>query len=159
MANNPWLPSLWGEKDGDPFDVLRKRINTAFEDLGQGLTTTLSNEFSVRSNVSETDSEFCISAELPGVDEKDIDVSISGDRITIKGEKKSEQEQNKEDDGREFHRIERSYGSFQRSMTLPFNIDSEKATAEFKNGILTINVPKPTEQVTQTKKIEVKATK
>ena len=72
--------------------------------------------------------------------------------------KKSEQEEKKEDDGREFHRVERSYGSFQRSMKLPFNIDSDTVTAEFKNGVLSVTIPKPPEQIEQTKKIEIKTT-
>ena len=93
MATNPWLPSLWGDKESDPFDALRKSIDGAFQDWSKGLATTEKSDFSVSSNVSETDNEVCITAELPGIKEKDIDVSISGDRITIKGEKKSEQEE------------------------------------------------------------------
>jgi len=158
MAKDTWLPSLWADKDSDPFDALRKSIDGAFQDWGKGLATSEISDFSVSSNVSETDKEICITAELPGIEEKDIDVSISGDRITIKGEKKSEQEEKNEDDGREFHRVERSYGSFQRSMTLPFKIDSDKVTADFKNGVLTVNVPKPPEQIQQTNKIEIKTT-
>ena len=158
MTNASWLPSLWGDKDSDPFDALRKSIDETFHDWGKGLATSDKSSFSVSSNVSETDKEICITADLPGVEEKDIDVSISGDRITIKGERKSEQEEKKEDDGREFHRVERSYGSFQRSMSLPFKIDSDNVTADFKNGVLTVNIPKPPEEIQNTKKIEVKTT-
>ena len=95
MAKDPWLPSLWADKDSDPFDALRKSIDGAFQDWGKGLATSEISDFSVSSNVSETDKEICITAELPGIEEKDIAVSISGDRITIKGEKKSEQEEKK----------------------------------------------------------------
>ena len=157
MADERWLPSLWGDKDSDPFDALRKSIDRTFQDWRKGLSTSEENDFLVSSNVSETEKEICVTAELPGVKEKDIDVSISGDRITIKGEKKSEQEENR-DDGREFHRVERSYGSFQRSMKLPFNIDSDTVTAEFKNGVLSVTIPKPPEQIERTKKIEIKTT-
>ena len=156
MAKAPLLPSLWGDNDSDPFSALRKSIDDTFHDWSKGLAVSDRSSFSVRSNVSETDKEICITADLPGVDEKDIDVSISGDRITIKGERKSEQEEKKEDDGREFHRVERSYGSFQRSMSLPFNVDADKVTADFKNGILTVNIPKPAELAKQPKKVEVK---
>ena len=73
--------------------------------------------------VSETDKEICITAELPGMEQKDIDISVTASRITIKGQKKSEKETKKEDEGRQFHRIERSSGSFERSMSLPFDVD------------------------------------
>ena len=88
MADERWLPSLWGDKDSDPFDALRKSIDRTFQDWSKSLTTFEGSDFSVDSNVSETEKEVCVTAELPGVEEKDIDVSISGDRITIKGEKK-----------------------------------------------------------------------
>ncbi len=109
----------------------------------------------MRSNVSETDKEICITAELPGMDQKDIDISVAASRITIKGEKKSEKEEKKEEEGRQFHRIERSSGSFQRSISLPFYIDPDKVGAEFKNGVLTVTIAKPPEVAEKTKKIEV----
>lgn len=157
MARGSWLQSLWGDKEDDknPFADLRKRIDSLFEDFDQGLPA-LAGSFAVRSNVSETDSEVCMTADLPGVEQKDIDVSVTDNRITIKGEKKSEKEEKKEDNGREFHRIERSAGSFQRTMTLPFKIDADTVKADFKNGVLTVTIPKPAGSVAETKKIEVK---
>lgn len=157
MAQGGWLQSLWGDKEDDknPFVDLRKRIDSLFEDFDQGLAA-LPGSFAVRSNVSETDNDICITADLPGVEQKDIDVSITDSRITIKGEKKSEKEEKKEDKGREFHRIERSAGSFQRTMTLPFKIDADTVKADFKNGVLTVTIPKPAGAVAKTKKIEVK---
>ena len=158
MANRSWLPSLWGEqKEGEesPFAELRKRIDSMFEDFDRGLPA-VAGSFSVRSNVSETDKEICITAELPGVEQKDIDVSVTGNRISVKGEKKSEKEEKKDDEGRQFHRVERSSGSFQRTMTVPFEIDADTVKAEFKNGILTVTIPKPAEAIEATKKIEVK---
>jgi len=86
-------------------------IDTIFKDFDNGMPT-VGGSFDVRSNVSETDGEVCITAELPGIDQKDIDVSVSGEQITIKGEKKLEKEEKSEEDGRQFDRIERSSGSF-----------------------------------------------
>jgi HSP20 family protein len=127
MSYRDWLPSIWGEqKEGEenPFIDLRKRIDSLFDDFDRGLPA-MPGSFAVRSNVSETDKEICVTAEIPGVEQKDIDVSVSGSRITMKGEKKSEKEEKKEDEGRQFHRVERSSGSFMRTMTLPFEIDAD----------------------------------
>ena len=100
-----------------------------------------------------------ITAELPGVDQKDIDITVSGDQLLIKGEKKSEVEEKKDEKGRAFHRVERSFGSFQRLMSLPYEFDPDKVQAFFKDGVLTLTVPKPTEAQKKTKKIEIKAEK
>jgi len=158
MAYDKWLPTSWlGMKDDEenPFGSLRKQIDTLFEDFGNGAMTR-AQEFSVRSNVSETDDAVCITAELPGVELDDIDVSVTGNRITVKGEKKSEKEEKGEKDGRQFHRVERSSGAFHRSMTLPFDIDPDSVKAETKDGVLTVTVPKPPEAVQQTKKVAIK---
>ena len=89
-------------------------------------------------NVSETDKEIRITAELPGVTEQDIDISLDDDVLTIRGEKKFERTDDKEN----FHFVERSYGTFQRSLRLPFPIDPEQVQANFENGVLTVTVPK-----------------
>ncbi len=158
MTNTSWLPSLWKdwtEDTGSPFSSLRKQIDSLFEDFDHGSSTSKSAGLVVRSNVSETDKEICITAELPGIEEKDVDVSVTGNRITIKGEKKSEKEEKKDEEGRQFHRIERSSGSFYRSMTLPFEIEADAVKAEVKNGVLTVNISKPATEIEKTKKIEV----
>ncbi len=85
-------------------------------------------------------------------------MTISGDTLTIKAEKKSEAEEKKDEKGRVFHRVERTYGSFMRSMSLPFNADPAKVAANFKDGVLTLTLPKPPEIQRQTKKIEIKQT-
>lgn len=158
MTGRDWLPSLWADEKGEteyPFAALRNRIDSLMEDFDrQGLIRQ--GDFAVRSNVSETNGEICITAELPGMEQKDIDVSVSGHTLTIKGQKKSEKEEKKEDEGRQFHRIERSSGSFQRSMTLPFEIDGDKVNADFKSGVLTVTVAKPSEVVEKAKKIQIK---
>jgi HSP20 family protein len=101
-----------------------------------------------------------LTVELPGVDEKDIDVSLVGDQLTIKGEKKSEHEDKKDEAGRVYHRVERSYGAFQRTMTVPYRIDPDQVSAEFKDGVLKIHLPKPADAIGQSKarKIEVRRT-
>lgn len=159
MTYRNWLPSLWGEEKGDaarPFSALREQIDTLFEDFDSALQVS-KGDFAVRSNMSETDKEISITVELPGVEEKDIDISVSDNRITIKGEKKSEKEEEGGTDGREFHRIERSSGSFQRSMMVPFKIDGDEVSADFNNGVLMVTIPKPPEVIAKTKKIEIKS--
>jgi HSP20 family protein len=103
--------------------------------------------------VSETDKEIKVSAELPGMDEKDIDVSLTRDSLTIKGEKKQETE----DKGEDYYRMERSYGSFTRSIPLPIEVDTDKVQATFKKGVLEITLPKTARAIQETRKIPVKA--
>lgn len=104
-------------------------------------------------DVAEDDKAYHITAELPGMSEKDIEVSLSGDTLTIKGEKRDE----KEEKAKNYHVSERHYGSFQRSFTLPDRIDRDKIDASFSAGVLTLTLPKTAEAVQQQKKIEVKA--
>jgi HSP20 family protein len=97
--------------------------------------------FSPRVDVVEGDKEITVSAELPGMDEKEIDVSLSHGVLTISGEKREK----KEDKGKNYYRMERSYGSFRRSVPLPSEVDENRAEATFKKGILTITLPKTAE--------------
>jgi HSP20 family protein len=103
-------------------------------------------------DVAETDKAFAVTAELPGMDEKDIDVSVTGDLLTIKGEKRQEREEK----NKNYYLSERSYGQFQRSFTLPSGIDRDKIAAEFAKGVLTVTLPKSAEAQQQQKKIDVK---
>ena len=89
-------------------------------------------------DVSETDQEMRISADLPGVSEGDIDVSLVDDILTIRGEKKLD----KKDDKENYHVWDRSYGSFLRSLRLPYSVDTDKIRADFANGVLTVTLPK-----------------
>ena len=157
MSYQDWLPAAWrhSSEDENPFHALRKQIDTMFEDFDNGFLDH-SGAFAVRSNVSETDGEICITAELPGLTDKDVDVSVVGDQITIKGEKKSEKDEKTEKEGREFHRIERMSGAFRRSMKLPFDIEADEVDAKVKDGVLTVSIPKPPEVKAKTKKVEVK---
>ena len=157
MSYQDYLPASWirnRKHDEHPLVTLRKEMDSLFDDFGNGLFGR-GDEVSVRSNVSETDNEFCVTAELPGLTEADVDVSVTGDRIVIKGEKKSEKDERSGEEGREYHHVERMSGSFQRIMTLPFTIDADKVEAVVKDGVLTVTIPKPPEAVKNTKKVTV----
>jgi HSP20 family protein len=160
------LPSLWGARrergelarGGDvlePFASLRRDMERLFEDfsrdLGWGPPATAGTAVAPRIDVSETDSEIKIEAEMPGVEEKDVEVVLSNGRLTIKGEKKQEKEEKKKD----YHFVERSYGSFARSIGLPFEADPSKVQARFDKGVLTVTVPKPPEVKAKEKKIPI----
>lgn len=107
-------------------------------------------EWSPKVDIVETDKEFTIKAELPDVKKEDVKVNIENGELCISGERKQEKEEN----GKKFHRIERFYGSFMRSFTLPGNVDETNIKAEFKDGMLNLSLPKTGE--TKPKAIEVK---
>lgn len=160
MGNESWLPSLWG--DGrelrDPFASLRKQMDELFDDFSATgrAVRPFGGGFAPRIDVSETDKELRVTAELPGVEQKDIEVVLVGDTLTIKGEKRTESEEKKDEKGRMFHRVERTYGAFQRAIALPFEADTDKVDAKFRDGVLTVTVQKPAEVLKQTRKIEIK---
>lgn len=104
-------------------------------------------------DIYERDGKYVVKAELPGMEEKDVDVSITGDRLTIKGEKKSETEVKEED----YYRCERAYGNFIRSIDLPSDADSDKIEASYDNGVLEVVIPKT--EAAEPKKIEISARK
>jgi len=144
----------------EPFGALERRASRFFEDFFRDFALEpfaglrdFGGGFVPSLNVSETDDEIVVSAELPGLDEKDVEVSLSDGRLTIKGEKKQEDETR--DKG--CYRMERSYGSFERMVELPCEVDEEKSSAEFVKGILTIRLGKVACEKAKRKKIEVKA--
>jgi HSP20 family protein len=141
----------------DPFSLFRHEMNKLFDSFFHGFDIEPFERrlgaFSPSVNVVEGDKEIKITAELPGIDEKDIDVSLAKDSLTIKGEKKEE----KEDKGKNYYRLERSYGSFTRTIQLPVEIDTDKAKAQFKKGVLTVTLPKTAQAIKETKKIPVKS--
>jgi HSP20 family protein len=104
-------------------------------------------------DLSEDDKGYRITAELPGLEDKDIEVSVTGDMLVLKGEKKQETEKKEKD----YYMSERTYGSFQRSFALPDNIDRDKIAADLAKGVLTITLPKTAEAQRPAKKIEVKS--
>jgi len=114
--------------------------------------STLSG-FNPNVDISETDKEIKLEAELPGLDEKDIEISISEDVLTIKGEKRQENERKDSN----YYFAERSYGMFTRQFALPNAVDENKIEATFKKGVLTVTMPKRPEVVEQRKRIAVKS--
>ena len=101
-------------------------------------------------DVSETDKEFIIRAEATGIEKDDIDITLTEGLLTIKGEKKHENEEKEED----YHLIERSYGSFARTLRLPSDVEHDKIDANYKDGVLKLVIPKP--EKVEPKKIEIK---
>jgi HSP20 family protein len=144
--------------DVDPLRGFQHEINRLFDDFFDGFPlATRSGErgiavgFNPRVDVSETDKEVRVSAELPGMDEKDITVEMDDTAITIRGEKKEEREEK----GKNWYTREQSYGSFHRIIPLPASVEGEKANAKFKKGILTIAVPKKADEQAKRKAIKI----
>jgi HSP20 family protein len=151
--NDSQLPAKH-QASNDPFHMLRREMNRLFEDFSRGfdIAPFEDTEWMPQIDISETDKELQVSAELPGLDEKDIDVTINKDMLTIRGEKKEE----KEEGDRNYHRVERSYGTFVRQIALPADVQSDKADAKFSKGVLKITLPKSEQTEKGTKKIDVK---
>jgi HSP20 family protein len=148
-----------------PFDSLRQEIDRLFEDfrpfgwrlpsarvdidLPQQSGWSVSPAF----DLVEKDHEYEITAELPGIDEKNVDVKLTNHTLTIKGEKREEKEEKEKD----YYLSERRFGSFQRSFRLPEGVDADKVEATFAKGVLTVKLPKTAEAKNAGKKVEVKA--
>jgi HSP20 family protein len=128
------------------------RLWDEFFGPGRKAFQPLEAKWSPAVDVSETADKVVIKAEVPGMEAKDIEISLSGDVLTFKGEKKSEREEKKEN----YHLVERSYGSFTRSLRLPAAVDADKIEAKYKQGVLSITCPKKEEA--KPKAIEIKAT-
>lgn len=139
----------------DPFLGFRREVDRLFDDLftGRGPARWPAEGVDLRLDVSETDKEVKLTAELPGVDEKDIELTLTDDLLTIRGEKKREETQKNGD----YHMVERSYGSFARSLRLPFAVAQDKVDARFDKGVLTITLPKPPEVQQAAQRIAIKA--
>jgi HSP20 family protein len=153
--NKSWFPT-WGERNRDVehFRGFKTQVDSLFEDwFGRSMGGVLAP----RVDVAEDEKAVTLTVELPGVNENDIDVSLVGDQLTIKGEKRSEHEEKKDVEGHVVHRTERSYGAFQRTITVPYQVDPNQVSADFKDGVLRITLPKPPDAVAQKQgqKIEV----
>ncbi len=127
------------------FSTLQERLNRLFEDLMP--TTRMGEEelttgtFYPAVDIYEGEKEITLKAELPGIDKKDVHVDINGGVITLRGERKIEKENKKEN----YHRVERSYGIFNRSFTLPTTVDPGKVKANYKDGVLSVTLPRKEE--------------
>jgi HSP20 family protein len=127
-----------------PFESLRREVDRLFEEFDSGFWRAplqhLATGFgtSPAIDLTETDKAYEVTAELPGMEQKNIDVKLANRTLIIKGEKRDEKEETKKD----YYMRERSFGSFQRSFTVPDGVDRDKVEANFKNGVLTITLPK-----------------
>jgi HSP20 family protein len=154
---------------GRPFETLRREIDRLFDDFDGGFHRWPAGRslFNVAPSwrtesawpatpavdLIETDKGYEVTAELPGLDEKNIEVKFVDGILTIKGEKQEEKEEKKKD----YYLHERSFGSFQRALQVPAGVDSDKIEATFKKGVLTVTLPKSAEAQKAEKKIAVKA--
>ncbi len=132
------------------FTALHDDMNRMLESIWD--TNSLGMEWSPSIDIAETDKDIVVKAEIPGVDPKNIDISIVDDKLTIKGEKKEE----KEDKSKSYHCVERSYGSFTRTIALPANVKIDEVEAKDHQGVLEITLPKI--EKAKAKKITVKST-
>ena len=147
------------QHDTNPFVSLQREIDRLFEDFGRGFPAfgpsfgprEGSRDLMPAIDVTETDGVIEITAELPGLEDKDVQINVTDNLLTIRGEKKNEREEKNKD----YHLVERSYGSFSRSVELPSGVKAEDISAEIANGVLKVTVTKPAPK--QTKQIEIKS--
>lgn len=146
--------SLSGIDESNPFALLQKQMNSVFEDFMSAVGFEGGNKgFRPRVSVTDDEKKIYITAELPGLDQKDVEVTLTKDALTIRGEKKEEHE---EKEGRNRYMFERSYGYFQRVIPLTAEVNEDKVDAVFKNGVLKITLDKTAEAQAQTKKITIR---
>lgn len=163
-ANKTGLHQLWR-----PFESLRREVDRLFEDFDMGLWRSPSRRSAFEIgpvwsrppgwaaepavDIVENEKSFEITAELPGMDEKNVEVKLVNGGLSIRGEKREEREESKKD----YYLHERSFGAFERSFVMPDSVDPERIEASFKKGVLTVTLPKKPEAAKVEKKIEVKA--
>lgn len=158
----PWNRSknLAVRQETDPFMALRREMNRLFDTFYAspfGLVPfenmlAPQADFMPQVDISETDKEITITAELPGIDDKDIEVSVAKNMISISGKKEVE----KTDKGRNYYHVERSYGTFYRDIPLRAEVDEDKVEARFDKGVLTITAPKLSLGAGGAKRVQVK---
>ncbi len=143
QRNREWDPfqRMQEMMNWDPFEVMNQWLTGGGREGGLAFVPTF--------EVKETKDAFIFKADLPGVEEKDLEITLTGDRITVSGKRESE----KREEGERFYAYERSYGSFSRAFTLPEGVNPDAVNAELKNGVLTLRLPKRPE--VQPKRITV----
>jgi HSP20 family protein len=141
--------------DGDPFAVLRRDLDRLFDGMmTSSLVPLWSDHMAPRIDVRETDTGLDITAELPGVEEKDVEITLDDGALTIRGEKKMETEKT-EEGAKGWRMSERAYGSFLRTVALPFEVDDKGVKATFENGVLKVALPRSAKAKEHTRKIPV----
>ncbi|HUO88950.1 MAG TPA: Hsp20/alpha crystallin family protein [Rhizomicrobium sp.] len=159
MANRELSPWRGGQVGWpfEPFSSFRQEIDRLFDDFfapSRGVAAPGGNGGMLRPSIemTEDDKAYHVTAELPGLDMKDINLDLRENTLSISGEKKSE----KTEQGEGTHYSERTYGRFERMIALPDEVDADKVDAHFKNGVLTIDLPKNPRAVEKARKIEIK---
>ena len=160
MSNLPWKRPVHSDFFGrDPFSMFDRMMTNFFEGTPTAAwPKALAKDpaaagFLPPIDMRETESDIAITAELPGLDEKDVQITLDQDSVTIRGEKRFEKTNNTKD--RQY--IERSYGSFQRTLPLPCEVDRERTAASFKKGVLEIHLPKSTTAKAQARQVPIKS--
>lgn len=155
LSTGPKRPDI-SRDESNPFISLQREIDRVFSDFARGLPFFAGREGrfeTPRMDIREKNGTIEMTAELPGLEEKDVEITVVDGILTLRGEKKSEREE--KDENR--YLMERSYGSFVRSIELPAGVDPEKITAAMTKGVLTITIPRPPEAQPSSKKVEVKS--
>lgn len=140
---------------GEPFALFRQEMDRLFDTFFTpsrfGAGDLAGFPFNPAVDLTENDREICLRAELPGVEEKDVEIKLEGDVLTIRGEKREE----RTDEGDQRRVFERSYGAFERRIRLPFEPEDSEVKAEFRNGVLTVKAKKPPELSRASKRIPI----
>ncbi|MBU2531138.1 MAG: Hsp20/alpha crystallin family protein [Alphaproteobacteria bacterium] len=156
------LPTLWGEASNQNASLtsLHREIDKVFDEFHRnfGISRPWNGQMVAGSmlapniDVVESENALEVTAELPGVSKDDVEVTVAEGVLTIRGEKKAEKKEEKDN----YRMVERSYGSFQRSLRLPFNIEADQIDAQFTEGVLKIVLPKPAEAEAKVRKVDIK---
>lgn len=134
-------------------DELDKFLHDVFEGFGHmpQMMRRDNTTLNVSMDMWEDDKAYMLQADMPGVEDKDVDITLEEDTLRIKAEKKSTQEEQEKN----YHRVERAYGTFERQLTLPKNVNTDKVDAKLKNGVLTVTLPKKADDASKTKKVKL----
>jgi len=138
----------------DPFRevaALQNRVNSLFRDFNESESSMTTSNFMPAVDIYEDEKKIVLKVDVPGMQEKDLDVSVENNTLTVKGERKFEKEEKEEN----FHRIERRYGSFYRAFTLPSTVDTENVKASYDAGVLKLELKKKAEAQPKQIKINV----
>jgi HSP20 family protein len=150
-AGNSLSLSPWG---------LRREIDKLFDDTFRNLARPLGNEFTEgvfapKIDISGSATEYTVSVELPGIEEKDIELEVYEDVLSVKAQREHESKSEGEDGKKDYYRIERHYGMFQRALRLPEDADAANIAANYKNGVLHISIARKTPQKNEARKITI----
>lgn len=165
----PWTrervahPRSPGAREGSPFLALHREMNRLFDETLRGFDAAsvgglapAGDGFVPRLDVAENDAEIRVALELPGLDQKDVDVSLTGDLLVVRGEKRDRRETAGSKDER-WHRVESRYGAFERALQLPCEVERDATSARFEHGVLTIVLPKAPSARPQVRRIDIQS--